>query len=272
MHLTYTIDMRSKHGHNPGTSSPLDTPRGLRRGIVFLELQRLRDEARPRSVMKTSYTIHKVRVIHYNGAMRVPSERALSSASDTFRRRGGIVRTGDAVAAGVHYSTLYWMRDAGLLDTLGRGLYRLADLPPLTDQDLVIVSARIPGAVVCLVSALAFHQVGTQIPHVVSVALPPKAWTPRVDHPPVQVYRMSGAALTQGAQKHTVDGLPVMVFGIAKTIADCFKFRNKIGLEVAVEALQEVLRSKKATPAEIMECAQVDRVANIIRPYLEALQ
>jgi predicted transcriptional regulator of viral defense system len=204
--------------------------------------------------------------------MRVPPDIAVTSASDIFRSRGGILRTGDAVTAGVHYSTLYWMRDAGLLDTLGRGLYRLADLPPLTDQDLVIVSARIPGAVVCLVSALAFHQVGTQIPHVVSVALPPKAWTPRVDHPPVQVYRMSGAALTQGAQKHTVDGLPVMVFGIAKTIADCFKFRNKIGLEVAVEALQEVLRSKKATPAEIMECAQVDRVANIIRPYLEALQ
>jgi predicted transcriptional regulator of viral defense system len=237
-----------------------------------LKPERSRVESLEPAVMKSSPTIHKVQVIHYNGLMRVPSDRAVSLASDVFRSCGGIARTGDATAAGVHYSTLYWMRDAGLLDTLGRGLYRLADLPPLADQDLVTVSARIPGAVVCLVSALAFHQVGTQIPHVVSVALPPKAWAPRVDHPPVQVYRMSGAALTQGVQKHMVDGLPVMVFGVAKTVADCFKFRNKIGLEVAVEALQEVLRSKKATPAEIMECAQVDRVANVIRPYLEALQ
>lgn len=203
--------------------------------------------------------------------MRVPSEIAIRSASEILRVRGGILRTRDAVAAGIQYSTLYWMRDNGLLETLGRGLYRLADLPALSDQDLVTVSARAPEGVVCLISALAFHQVGTQIPHAVSIALPPKAWAPQIEHPPLQVYRMSGAALVQGVETHVIDARPVMIFGVAKTVADCFKFRNKIGLDVAVEALQEALRSRKTTPAEIMECAQVDRVARVIRPYLEAL-
>jgi len=205
------------------------------------------------------------------GLMRVPSEIAIRSATEIFRAGGGILRTSAAVTAGIQYSTLYWMRDNGLLETLGRGLYRLADLPALSDQDLVTVSARVPEAVICLISALSFHHVGTQIPHRVSIALPPKAWEPQVDNPPLQVYRMSGDALARGVEMHVIDERQVKIFSVAKTVADCFKFRNKIGLDVALEALQEALRSRKTTPAEIMEYAQVDRVARIIRPYLEAL-
>jgi len=205
------------------------------------------------------------------GLMRVPSEIAIRSATEIFRAGGGILRTSAAVTAGIQYSTLYWMRDNGLLETLGRGLYRLADLPALSDQDLVTVSARVPEAVICLISALSFHHVGTQIPHRVSIALPPKAWEPQVDNPPLQVYRMSGDALARGVEMHVIDERQVKIFSVAKTVADCFKFRNKIGLDVALEALQEALRSRKTTPAEIMEYAQVDRVTRIIRPYLEAL-
>jgi predicted transcriptional regulator of viral defense system len=203
--------------------------------------------------------------------MRIPSEIAVRSASEIFRKCGGILRTRDAVAAGIQYSTLYWMRDNGLVERLGRGLYRLAELPPLTEQDLVTTTARVPEAVICLISALAFHEIGTQVPHAVSVALSPKAWAPRFDHPPLQVYRMSGLALSQGVEQHIVDGRAVRIYGVAKTVADCFKFRNKIGLDVAIEALQEALRSKKTSPAEVMEFARVDRVARIVRPYLEAL-
>jgi len=223
-------------------------------------------------VMKSSEDVYRIQEIHHNRAMRVPSEIAVRSATDIFRAQGGILRTRDAVKAGIHYSTLYWMRDSSLLETLGRGLYRLAELPGLTDQDMLTVAARVPDAVICLISALAFHHIGTQIPHRVSIALPPKAWAPRADSPPLRVYRMSGPALVQGVEEHVVDGQRVRVFSVAKTVADCFKYRNKVGLDVAVEALQEALRSKKTTPAEIMQCAEADRVTRVIQPYLEALQ
>ena len=204
--------------------------------------------------------------------MRAPSDMAIRKATEIFRAQGGILRTRDAVKSGIHYSTLYWMRDNSMLDTLGRGLYRLAELPGLTDQDLLTVAARVPEGVICLVSALAFHQIGTQIPRRVSIALAPKAWAPRLESPPVQIYRMSGLALTFGVEERIIDGQRVKVFDVAKTAADCFKYRNKVGLDVALEALQEALRSKRTTPAEIMQCAGVDRVSRVIRPYIEALQ
>ena len=203
---------------------------------------------------------------------RLPSENAVRHASEVFKESGGTLRTREAAGRGVHYSTLYGMRDAGLLEQLSRGVYRLADLPGPGKYDVVTVAARVPGAVLCLVSALDFHDVGTQIPSAVSIAIGPKDRRPQLGYPPIRVYRFSGRALTSGVEEHAVDGTTVRVFSAAKTVADCFKFRNKIGLDVALEALREVVRSRKSTPAEIMEFAEIDRVSKIVRPYLEAVE
>ena len=204
--------------------------------------------------------------------MTAPSEKAVQTAARVFRERGGVVRTAEAAKAGVHHATLYWMRDAGLVERMARGVYRPSELPGLSKHDISIVAARAPSAVLCLVSALDFHGIGTQIPAAVSIAIGPKEWKPRFDYPPISVYRMSGSAFWKGREEHELDGVKVHVFGVAKTVADCFKFRNKIGLDVAIEALQDAIRSRRTTPAQIMEYAEIDRVARIVLPYLRALQ
>ncbi len=203
---------------------------------------------------------------------REPSGSAVRAAEEIFRAAGGTLRTREAAARGIHYSTLYGMRDDGLLERLSRGVYRLAELPAPGKYDVVTVAERVPDAVLCLISALDFHEIGTQIPAWVNIAIGPKAWHPRFDYPPVRVYRMSGEALTAGVEEHTIDGTPVMVFSPAKTVADCFKFRSKVGLDVALEALRETLRSHRATRGEIMHFAAIDRVTKIVRPYLEATE
>jgi len=203
---------------------------------------------------------------------REPSESAVRAAEEIFRAAGGTLRTREAAACGIHYSTLYGMRDDGLLEQLSRGVYRLAELPAPGKYDVVAVAERVPDAVLCLISALDFHEIGTQIPALVNIAIGPKDWHPQFEYPPVRVYRMSGEALKAGVEEHTIDGTPVKVFSPAKTVADCFKFRNKVGLDVALEALRETLRSRKATRGEIMHYAAIDRVTKIVRPYLEAME
>ncbi len=221
----------------------------------------------------TSDNVYKFRGIYHTVTMiREPSDSAVRVAEEIFRSAGGTLRTREAAAHGIHYSTLYGMRDAGLVEQLSRGVYRLAELPAPGKYDVVAVAERVPDAVLCLVSALDFHEIGTQIPAWVSIAIGPKDWHPQFDYPPVRVYRMSGEALTAGVEEHSIDGTPVRVFSPAKTVADCFKFRNKVGLDVALEALRETLRSRKATRSEIMHFAAIDRVTKIIRPYLEAME
>ncbi|MDZ4178549.1 MAG: type IV toxin-antitoxin system AbiEi family antitoxin domain-containing protein [Coriobacteriia bacterium] len=203
---------------------------------------------------------------------RLPSENAIQHAAAVFRQAGGTLRTRQAVEYGVHYSTLYGMRDAGLLEQLTRGVYRLTELQAPGKYDVVAVAERAPGAVLCLVSALDFHEIGTQIPTGVNIAIGPKDRRPKIDYPPVRVYRMSGKALTSGVEAHSIDGTTVKVFNPAKTVADCFKFRNKIGIDVALEALRETVRGRKATRDEIMKYAEIDRVSKVVRPYLEAME
>lgn len=203
---------------------------------------------------------------------RLPSENAVKHATDVFRQAGGTLKTREAAERGVHYSTLYGMRDAGLLEQLTRGVYRLTELAAPSRYDVVAVAERAPAAVLCLVSALDFHEIGTQIPSSVSIAIGPKDRPPKIDYPRVRVYRMSGEALTSGVEEHSVDGTTVKVFNPAKTVADCFKFRNKIGLDIVLEALRETVRDRKATRNEILEYAEIDRVAKIVRPYLEAME
>lgn len=189
-----------------------------------------------------------------------------------FEASGGLLRTGEALRAGIHPRDLYRMRDDGTIDQVSRGVYRLADHPPLGSPDLVAVALRVPRAVIALVSALHLHGLTTEIPHEVSIALPAGTARPRLDWPPLRVYRFSAATFGSGVEEHVRDGVRLRVYGAAKSIADCFRFRNRLGIQVAVEALRTGLEERKTTPAELLRAARVCRVERIMRPYLEALQ
>lgn len=192
-------------------------------------------------------------------------------ATTIFKRKGGILRTSQAIRAGIHPSTLYTMRDSGTLEEVSRGVYRLADSEPMGNPDLVTVATRIPNGVICLISALAFHEITTQIPHEVHVALQRGAEEPRLDYPPLRTYRFTGKAYSEGVELHQLDGVSVKFYTPEKTIADCFKFRNKIGLDTAVEAIRLYRERKRVSVDELMHYASICRVKKIIRPYLESL-
>ncbi len=195
---------------------------------------------------------------------------ATETAKNIFREHGGTLRTRDALAAGIHPRTLYAMRDAGELEQLATGLYRLSELPPLSEPDLATVAKRIPQGVICLISALAYHELTTQIPHQVHLALPRTARRPRLVYPPLQVYRFSRAAFEVGIDTHVIDSVSVRVYGPEKTLADCFKYRNKIGLDVAIEALRAYRSRRGARLQTVLEFARTCRVEKVVRPYLEA--
>jgi hypothetical protein len=189
----------------------------------------------------------------------------------TFQEKGGILRTCEAMEAGIHPRTLYALRDDGAIKQTGRGLFRLASLPPLSEPDLVVVAKRVPAAVVCLISALAIHELTTQIPHAVQIAVLPGAHTPRISHPPTAVFRFSQETFTAGVEERLIDGIAVRVFSPEKTLADVFKFRNRLGLEIAVESLRNYARKKRRRMDLVLDFARVCRVEKLIRPYLEAL-
>ncbi len=191
-------------------------------------------------------------------------------ARQIFRAHGGTLRTREALAAGIHPRTFYELRDAGEIEPLARGVYRLAEMPPLSDPDLATVGKRVPQGVVCLISALAFHELTTQIPHVVHVALPRNRWTPKLEYPPIQVYHFSADAFNAGIEQHAIEGVDVQVYSAEKTLADCFKYRNKIGLDVALEALRNYRARRGAQLQKVLEYARVCRVEKVVRPYLEA--
>lgn len=196
---------------------------------------------------------------------------AFDKAKRRIKKIGGAVRTVQAVRAGIHPRTLYELRDAGDLEQVSRGVFRLSEQEPLSNPDLVTVALRVPRAVVCLVSALSFHGITTQIPHSVAIALEPGSESPRIDYPPVTVHRFSGAALTAGIEEHKIDGVRVRFYSPEKTLADCFKYRNKIGMDVVLEALSLYKTRKKLKLSELLEYARACRVEKIMKPYLEAM-
>lgn len=196
---------------------------------------------------------------------------AIQEARTVFREHDGILRTSQALALGVHPRTLYAMRDTGILDRVARGLYRLADLPPLSNPDLVTVALKVPDGVICLVSALAFHDLTAEIPHAVDVALQNGSRRPRLQHPPLRVFWFSGAAWREGVGTYRVDGIPVRVTIPAKTVADMFKFRRQLGLDIALEALKAYRERDFFDVGELLRYARICRVDEVITPYLEAL-
>lgn len=196
-----------------------------------------------------------------------PSARA----AELFRQHGGIMRMADAIRAGVTRNTLYAMRETGQVEQLTRGLYRLAEMPPLSQSDLVTVAVKVPQAIIYLLSALSFHELTTQIPHEVWIAIPRNCEPPRLDFPPVRASRLNEAAYGTGVEKHDTDGITIRVYSREKTLVDCFCRRNEVGLDVAIEAVK-TYRSQGGRKIDlIMEYAKKLRVAKVIRPYLEAL-
>ena len=199
------------------------------------------------------------------------TDESVQKAIALFRQRGGSLRTAEALRLGIHPRVLYAMRDSGVLEQLGRGLYRLADLPPLSNPDLTTVALKVPQAVICLVSALAFHELTTQVPHAVDVALHNRAERPRLDYPPLRVFWFSGPAWSEGVETHPIDRVPVRIYGPEKSVADVFKYRRKIGLDVALEALGLYRQCAGLDVGRLLHYARICRVESVIRPYLEAL-
>lgn len=184
---------------------------------------------------------------------------------------GGILRTSEALRLGIHPRTLYALRDSGAFQQLSRGLYRLAGLPPLSHPDLVIVALKVPQAVICLVSALAFHGLTTQVPHAVDVALRPNSSKPTLDYPPLRTFWFSSPAWSEGVETHALDDTPMRVFNPAKSVADSFKYRRKLGLDVALQALKFYRQHRSFDVSELLRYARICRVEKVMSPYLEAL-
>ena len=198
------------------------------------------------------------------------TNKQVEAAKKIFQRHNGILKTGEALSQGIHRRTLYAMRDEGVLERLDRGLYRLADLPPLSDPDLVTVARKIPQSVICLISALHFHNITTQIPHAVSIAVNRGTEPPRLAFPPIQIYWFSGDAFTAGVEQHSIENTMIRVYSAEKTLADCFKYRNKIGMDTVLEALELYRERIKPKPRKLIEFARICRVEKTMRPYLEA--
>ena len=192
-------------------------------------------------------------------------------ASQLFRKNGGTLRTSEILRLGVHPRTLYHLRESGKITQLSRGIYRLTDLPPLENSDLATIAKRVPTGVVCLISALSFHQLTNEIPHEVYLAIPTGKEKPKINFPPTRVFHFSPETYAAGIEEHILDEVKIKIYSKEKTIADCFKFRNRIGLDVTLEALRQCV-SKGGSRKKILDFARICRVEHVIRPYLESIQ
>lgn len=186
-------------------------------------------------------------------------------------REAGVLRPRDLDPYNIPRTYLSRLCTAGKLQRIARGLYVLPDSGVTEHHSLAEACKRVPKGVVCLLSALRFHELTTQAPFKVWLAIGEKAWRPRMEYPPLRIVRFSRATLNAGVEKHQIEGVTVHVYCPAKTVADCFKYRNKIGLDVAIEALRECWRSRRCTMDDLWHYADICRVRNVMRPYLEAL-
>lgn len=182
-----------------------------------------------------------------------------------------VLRAEDVRNQGWSPQLLIRLHEAGKLQRVSRGLYGLPDAELSEHQTLIEVCRRVPKAVVCLVSALHFHEIGSQLPHEIWIAMPEGSHSPKLSYPPLRVSRLRGAAYSEGTEVLTERGAIIRVYSAAKTVADCFKFRNKIGLDVAIEALKDAWMSRKVTMPELSRFAKINRVEHVMQPYLEAV-
>jgi len=208
--------------------------------------------------------------------MPAPTHQQQRKVTQTTRilalaRKRGVLRPGDLPGVAAARVTLTRLVATGQLERVGRGLYRLPGGSASEHETLVAVAAQVPPAVFCLLTALQFHGLTTQLPREVWIAMPRGSHVPRLDYPPLKMVQSSGEAFGAGVEEHVRDRVPLRVYGVARTVADCFKHRNKIGLDVALEALRDALKQKKTTVDELWRYARICRVANVMRPYLEAM-
>ena len=194
------------------------------------------------------------------------TQRVLDLASQK-----GLLRASDLDAINAPRVVLTRLTAAGILERVGRGLYRLPDAQTSEFESLATVATKVPQAVFCLLTALQFHELTTQLPRQVWIAMPRGSHVPRIDCPPVKMVQMTGDVYAAGVEEHLRDGVKLRVYGAAKTVVDCFKHRNKIGLDVALEALKDAWRMRKASADDLWRYAQACRVANVMRPYMEAV-
>lgn len=188
-----------------------------------------------------------------------------------FAREVGVIRAKEAQAKGIHREYLKRLEQQGLLIRSARGIYTFTDAEITQSHTLVEATKRVPSGVICLLSALSFHELTTQAPFEVWLAIDQKARTPKEDLLPLRIVHMSGIALESGIEEHDIEGVRIPVYSPAKTVVDCFKFRNKIGLDVALEALRECLWERRCMVDEIWHYAKICRMQNVMRPYLESL-
>lgn len=195
-----------------------------------------------------------------------PSQAALRMAE-----RLGVLRLRDARAEGIHPEVLRRLARQGQLVKIARGIYAPASADLSTHHDLALASARVPHGTICMLSALSYHEIGTQLPHEVWMMIDRRSHKPRMDRPAMRFVLASGPALALGIEQVEINGATVRIFNPAKTVVDCFRYRRHIGLEAAIEAMRETLRQRRGTPSQIDEYARQCRVASVIRPYLEAI-
>jgi predicted transcriptional regulator of viral defense system len=200
-----------------------------------------------------------------------PSPSLFAQKTAIFRKQGGMLRMSRALKLGISRNALYGMRDAGIVEPLARGLYRLSSAAPLANPDLVTVAIRVPRGVLCLISALAYHDLTTEIPHEIQMAILRGSERPRIKYPPTRFFWFSGPAYNEGVETHTMDGVPVRIFSPEKTIADCFRHRNKLGLDVCIEALKSWREQRHKHLDALVRHARQLRVERTLRPYLQVL-
>jgi len=199
--------------------------------------------------------------------MRSAQKRAI----EAIRNKGGLIRTHEAFGEGIHRRTLYGLRDEGVLIQISRGLYQLADMEIPAEVGLAEVSKRVPNGVICLISALSFHELTTQIPHYVWLAVDRKARRPVIEYPPTRVFFFSGATFREGIEIQRIMEQNVRIYNAPKTVIDCFRSRRAVGLDVALEAAREYLKRPGSSAASLMEYARVCKVERLVLPYLQAM-
>jgi len=202
--------------------------------------------------------------------LKVKTDKVTKTVVRLARQRG-VLRPRDLAPLGIPRRHLTQLTTTGVLWHSGRGLYRLADAPVNEHHSLAEAARRVTGGIVCLLSALRFHRLTTQNAWEVWLAITPTSRKPKVDYPPIRIVRFSGAAFLEGIEYHRIENVDVRVYSAAKTVADCFKYRNKIGISVAIEALRDAWRNKSASADQLWHFAKVCRVANVMRPYMDTV-
>jgi predicted transcriptional regulator of viral defense system len=199
------------------------------------------------------------------------SKDTIETAQRIFAQHGSILRNSQAKKLGINEFTLSEMVRSGVLTQDARGIYRLSTAPQLSNPDIALVAMRVPKGVICLISALHYYNLTTQIPFRVYIALPREIKAPGLEYPPMDVTYLSETAYQSGIDAYSIDGIPVKMYSREKTIADCFKFRRKIGQDVAIEALKDYLKGGHSDLDQVLHYSKIDRVEKVIRPYIETL-